>query len=86
MDDDIYIGREWASRRGRRFLAASRWANPFKVHDASSRGECLDRYESHVRASPGLLAALPELQGRRLVCHCSPGQSCHGDVLVKLFA
>ena len=40
-------------------------------------------YEVHVRRRPDLLAALPELAGKRLGCYCKP-EACHGDVLVKL--
>ena len=32
---------------------------------------------------PALLAALPELRGKRLGCWCAP-QACHGDVLAQL--
>lgn len=27
---------------------------------------------------------LPELRGKSLACYCSPGQACHGDVLLEL--
>jgi len=40
-------------------------------------------YEVHIRRSPKLLAALPELVGKRLGCYCKP-LACHGDVLVRL--
>lgn len=31
-----------------------------------------------------LVAALPELRGKRLGCFCKPGAPCHGDVLARL--
>jgi hypothetical protein len=40
-------------------------------------------YEVHIRRSPKLIAALPELAGKKLGCHCKP-LACHGDVLIKL--
>ena len=32
---------------------------------------------------PALLARLPELKGKRLICWCAPLR-CHGDVLHRL--
>jgi hypothetical protein len=32
---------------------------------------------------PDLMAALPELRGKDLVCGCAP-LACHGDVLLRL--
>lgn len=85
LEDDVYIGREHRGRGGR-FLAASRWANPFKLKDCVSRKECVDRYDAHLRASPDLVAALPDLLGKRLVCHCAPHLECHADVIIKAIA
>jgi hypothetical protein len=39
------------------------------------------KYEENL--PPELVAALPELVGKFLVCHCTP-LPCHGDVLVRL--
>jgi hypothetical protein len=77
---EIYIGRAGYGFR------ASKWANPFKLPAASGdalRATTLGLYEEHVRARPELMAALPELRGRRLGCWCAP-KACHGDVLVRL--
>ena len=27
---------------------------------------------------------MQELRGKALLCHCRPGQPCHGDVLVEM--
>lgn len=72
---DIYIGRP------------SKWGNPWPI-PASGRTPDTERrilgmYEAHVRASPALMAALPELRGKVLGCWCKPA-ACHGDVLMKL--
>ena len=76
---DVYIGRanQW------RKLPASKWANPFKVGKHGTIAEVLAKYRAHVLSRPDLLAALPELEGKRLGCWCAP-DDCHGDVLVEL--
>jgi len=61
----------------------SKWGNPFIVGRDGSREHVVRMYEVHIRRCPDLIAALPELAGKRLGCHCKP-LPCHGDVLVKL--
>ena len=61
----------------------SKWGNPFQVGRDGSRDQVIKMYEVHVRRRPDLLAALPELAGKRLGCYCKP-EACHGDVLAKL--
>jgi hypothetical protein len=70
---DIFIGR------------GSKWGNPFVIGRDGTRDQVIRMYEVHIRHSPMLIAALPELAGRRLGCYCKP-LACHGDVLVKLLA
>jgi hypothetical protein len=72
-DQIVYIGRP------------SKWGNPFVVgrQPAHIRLNAINRYEEYVRTNPTLMAALSELRGKALVCHCKP-RACHGDVLVKL--
>jgi len=86
----LYIGRAMSMAGWR--LSASKWANPFKVGRDGTLEEVLTKYRAHVLARPELVAALPELAGRRLACWCRapPGSNkkshtCHGDVLVELF-
>lgn len=74
----VYIGRP------------SRWGNPFSHRDGTlarfrvgSRDEAVDAYAEWIQTQPELLAALPELAGRDLVCWCAPAR-CHGDVLLAL--
>jgi Domain of unknown function (DUF4326) len=70
--DAVYIGRP-NSRYG---LAGSKWRNPF-------RGEgVVEMYRRWLCSQPQLIAALPELHGRNLVCWCAPNP-CHGDVLLE---
>jgi hypothetical protein len=75
--DAVYIGR---ASRGR---PASKWQNPFRIGRDGTRDECIAQYEAFLCADPELMAALPELRGRALVCWCAP-QACHGDLLLKL--
>jgi hypothetical protein len=63
----------------------SKWGNPFPIDDKVTREKAIQMYEVHVRRNPKLIAALPELAGKRLGCVCKP-LPCHGDVLVKLLA
>lgn len=61
----------------------SKWGNPFPIDDKVTREKAIAMYEVHVRRSPKLIAALPELAGKRLGCVCKP-LPCHGDVLIRL--
>ena len=81
-EGDLYVGRAHRLRSGR-LLPASPWGNPFRLSNCVDRADCVNRFRSHLFASPALLAKLPELLGRRLVCHCSPRQACHADVLIE---
>ena len=40
-------------------------------------------YHRWLLQQPNLLAALPELRGKDLVCWCAP-ERCHGDILIEL--
>jgi len=86
QDCQLYVGR--ALHMGGWHLAASPWANPYKLalgekDTPAARQALLDRYEVYVRGRPDLMTRLPELAGRTLGCFCKP-KLCHGDVLVKL--
>ena len=65
-------------------MRPSKWGNPFEITDKCPRELAIAKYEVHVRRSPALLAALPELAGKRLGCCCREGAPCHGHVLVRL--
>jgi hypothetical protein len=78
-NDAVYIGR----RMPRFGLAASKWANPFKIDRDTTREEIIVQYREYLLGKPELIAALPELRGKDLVCWCAP-EPCHGDVLVEL--
>jgi hypothetical protein len=44
---------------------------------------CLKQYDFRLRKTPELLAALPELVGKFLLCWCKP-LPCHGDILLAI--
>ena len=60
----------------------SKWGNPFEITDKWPREKAMGKYEVMLPPTD-LIAALPELAGDRLGCHCHPFP-CHGDVLVRL--
>jgi len=79
--EDVYVGR------------GSKWGNPWSHLPASidtkaqfrvaTREEAIEKYREYIQTRPDLLAALPELKGKRLGCYCKPS-ACHAEVLVEL--
>lgn len=67
---DVYVGRP------------TKWGNPFVIGRDGSRSEVIAKYERWLDSQPALVAALPELKGKRLGCWCAPA-ACHADVLVR---
>lgn len=61
----------------------SKWGNPYVIGKDGSREEVVQKYAGYIWKDLGLQAALPELYGKRIGCHCSP-ELCHGDVLRAL--
>ncbi|MCA1366473.1 DUF4326 domain-containing protein [Bradyrhizobium sp. BRP14] len=59
------------------------WGNPFEMADEGERDLVCERYESYVRANPELMARVPSLKGKLLLCWCHP-RRCHGDTLAAL--
>jgi hypothetical protein len=66
----VYIGRP------------SKWGNPFVIGKHGTRAEVVARYRAYLLGNRELMAALPELRGKDLVCWCAPC-ACHGDVLLE---
>jgi hypothetical protein len=78
---DVYIGR--GSKWGNPFTHLNRVAERPGITLVETREDAIERYAAWVQTQPQLLAALPELCGKRLVCYCHP-LPCHGDVLAEL--
>ena len=79
--NEVYVGNH--TRNGWR---KSKWGNPFKLPRNASqeqRDEVIAMYRRWLLSQPDLMAALPELRGKNLVCWCAP-EACHGDVLLEL--
>jgi hypothetical protein len=70
-DGAVYIGRP------------SKFGNPYVIGEHGTRNEVISRFEKYLLANPELLAAAKkELNGKDLVCFCSP-KRCHGDILLR---
>lgn len=67
---DVYIGR------------GSKWGNPYVIGRDGDRNEVIRKYELYLKGQPALIAALPELWGQTLGCHCHP-LPCHGHILKR---
>lgn len=67
----VYIGR------------GSKWGNPFVIGRHGGRNQVIAQYRTMLSQTPELLAALPELRGKELLCYCAP-LACHGHVLRDL--
>jgi hypothetical protein len=83
--DGLPPGAEYTGRAMPRYgLQASKRANPFMIERDGARDEVIVIYERWLHDErPDLMAALPELRGRDLVCWCVP-KPCHGDLLLRL--
>jgi hypothetical protein len=66
----VYVGRP------------SKWGNPFVVGKDGSREEVLKKFRDYILTSE-LMGDIHELQGKDLVCWCSP-LDCHADILREL--
>lgn len=69
--DAVYVGRPTI------------WGNPYVIGRDGTRDEVIAKYREYVARSPEILARLPELRGKDLVCWCAPA-ACHADVLLEL--
>ena len=61
----------------------SKWNNEFCDRPDGSRALVTANYRAWIMQQPKLMAALPELRGKDLLCWCAP-ERCHGDVLLDL--
>jgi hypothetical protein len=91
--DHVYVGRRMPRHRCRAVRQGSPLGNPFRPREGEPPGECLRKYVAHVRSRPDLLALLPKLRGKVLVCWCcksdipvaeEPDRVCHAECLCDL--
>jgi len=57
--------------------------NPFVIGRDGTRDEVCDKYAAWLPTQPKLMAMIPDLAGRDLVCWCAPLR-CHCDILLRL--
>lgn len=69
--DAIYIGRP------------SKWGNPYVLGRDGGRELVIDRFRQYLKKNGLLDDVKRELEGKHLVCYCSP-LPCHGDVLLEI--
>jgi hypothetical protein len=67
----VYVGRP------------SKWGNPFVIGRHGTRDQVIAKYRAWITRQSALMAALPELRGKNLICWCAP-EACHADVLIEL--
>jgi len=80
--DVIYVGRSMYQGGWR--LAASPFANPYKVQQVGGAAEAVRLYREWLRSRPDLVALARErLRGKRLGCWCARGP-CHAAVLADI--
>lgn len=75
---DHYIGRRGVF--GDRSFHGSPFGNPFRISTEAERAGAIQRYADHLLSRDDLLIKLPNFEGKRLGCWCSP-LPCHGDVI-----
>ena len=74
---NVYIGRETA------VFEESKWANPYKISQTSSREQVLLLFEQYIRGNSVLLEEIVHLRGKNLGCWCSP-KLCHGNIIEQI--
>lgn len=57
------------------------WGNPYVIGRDGDRDAVCDRFAEYLQGNPKLLARLPQLHGKLLVCYCHPLR-CHGETLI----
>jgi hypothetical protein len=75
----------WAQAEGLavKISRPGKWGNPFHIGPGVTRDQACDRFNDYLAGREDLLAALPYLRGKVLICWCHPLR-CHGDRLAEL--
>jgi hypothetical protein len=65
-------------------MRPSRWGNPYVIGRDGTREDVVRKYKEYIEGYPELIAAVKkELNGKDLICCCSP-LACHGDILLEI--
>lgn len=70
-DDYVYVGRP------------SKFGNPYRAGRDGTKEEVCNQYRQHLYSRPDLMAALPTLISKYLVCWCGEGEMCHAKILAE---
>jgi hypothetical protein len=72
--NSVYVGGKgiYRQRGGGVRFSESQWFNPFKIGRNGSRDEVIAQYRIRLLGKPELVAALPKLRRKDLVCWCAP--------------
>lgn len=81
-DGIVYVGR--AQFQGGWRLAASPYANPFRVQKVGGAAEAVRLYAEWLPQQAELMRRLPELYGKRVGCWCPDDMPCHARGLAAL--
>jgi hypothetical protein len=84
---DVYIGRSDGRHMNNTDIGDDGWlGNPYRLEEGYSRTEAVNRFEEdfheRIDADVKFRAAVEDLKGETLACHCKP-KACHGDVIVR---
>ena len=79
-DMDVYIGPGHFSHR----WPLTQWQNPFRTGEGRTALESVLHYARWIADQDHLLARLPSLHGKTLVCDCPHNVLCHGDIIRAL--
>jgi hypothetical protein len=69
--DAVYVGR------------GTPFGNKFQIGPDGTRDEVIAKFRAWAPTDAALMAALPTLAGKDLVCSCRP-RACHADVLIEM--
>ena len=61
----------------------TKWGNPFEMKREDQRDAVIEQFRIWIVQQPALMAVLPELYFKHLICWCAP-KRCHADVLLDL--
>jgi hypothetical protein len=84
QESGVYVGRNPAygdPKWGNPFSHARRTTAPYHV---ATREEAIRRHAEWLPTQPHLMAALHELRGEDLRCHCNQPGPCHAHTLLRL--
>ena len=87
--NNLYIHKNLGKYSNNQGLPDSIWYKDIselqKFRSNDEDDDYLTVYEKCIRSTPEMWNCLDNLENKVLGCWCKPSQSCHADVLIKLF-